>query len=258
MNNYDYCAAWITRRGGKRIRVLDYGCGAGQVVRLLRAQGFVEVYGCDAFYGGGSPPEQALAAELEKGIIRRMEGDTIPFGPNRFDLVVSNQVFEHVEDLGVVLGEIHRVLAPGGVLLSLFPDRSVWREGHCGIPFLHWLPKKARWRIPLVALLRGVGLGYNKGQAGVWEWSQRVCDWLDRWTYYRDEKRILAQFGGYFAVTTHTEIEYFNERVGSRGPLYWLPNWLKRLVVRKWAGMVLESTRGLNSSVSSEDKLVAP
>ena len=35
--------------------------------------------------------------------------------------------------------KIHRVLKPGGTLLSLSPDKSVWHEGHCGVPFLHWV-----------------------------------------------------------------------------------------------------------------------
>ena len=37
----------------------------------------------------------------------------------------------------IVLAKISRVLKPGGMVLSLFPDKGVWREGHCGIPFLH-------------------------------------------------------------------------------------------------------------------------
>lgn len=38
-----------------------------------------------------------------------------------FDLVVCNEVFEHVPDLGSVLAEIARILRPGGVLLATFP-----------------------------------------------------------------------------------------------------------------------------------------
>jgi SAM-dependent methyltransferase len=38
-----------------------------------------------------------------------------------FDLVVCNEVFEHVPDLGRVLAEIARILRPGGVLLATFP-----------------------------------------------------------------------------------------------------------------------------------------
>src|ERR1019366_9228148 len=57
-----------------------------------------------------------------------------------FDLVVNNQVLEHVDDLDGVLREIHRVVKPGGQVLSIFPSRDVFREGHIGIPFAHWFP----------------------------------------------------------------------------------------------------------------------
>jgi 2-polyprenyl-3-methyl-5-hydroxy-6-metoxy-1,4-benzoquinol methylase len=42
-------------------------------------------------------------------------------------------VLEHVEDFDVVLRAMNRVLKPGGMVLSIFPDRSVWRQGHAGI-----------------------------------------------------------------------------------------------------------------------------
>jgi len=59
-----------------------------------------------------------------------MDGDRTPFVTGSFDLVINNQVLEHVTDLDVVVHEIARVLKPGGSCLSLFPDKGVWREGH--------------------------------------------------------------------------------------------------------------------------------
>ena len=52
-----------------------------------------------------------------------------------FDLVLSNQVIEHVEDLDAVLCEIHRVLKPGGAFLSLFPSKDVIRKTIVASPF---------------------------------------------------------------------------------------------------------------------------
>jgi len=93
--------------------------------------------------------------------------------------VIDNQVMEHVRDLDGVLGEIQRVLKPGGMVLNLFPDRSVWREGHCGIPFLHRFGKKSRLRVRYAAACRGLGLGYHKGEKSVMGWSEDFCRWLD-------------------------------------------------------------------------------
>jgi SAM-dependent methyltransferase len=38
-----------------------------------------------------------------------------------FDICITNEVFEHLPDLDAAIGELHRVLAPGGILISTFP-----------------------------------------------------------------------------------------------------------------------------------------
>jgi 2-polyprenyl-3-methyl-5-hydroxy-6-metoxy-1,4-benzoquinol methylase len=39
MSNYEFCAQWVIDRSNfKQVRVLDYGCGRGEIVRLLRAK----------------------------------------------------------------------------------------------------------------------------------------------------------------------------------------------------------------------------
>ncbi len=125
------------RHGG---RVLDYGCGAGRSVTSGRGLG-IDMYGTDVFYGGSETRRDAEATGLFGDRIREMSNDRIPFDDASFDLVTNNQVMEHVKDLYATLREIPRVLKPGGLCLSVFPSKDVWREGHIGIPFAHWLPK---------------------------------------------------------------------------------------------------------------------
>lgn len=53
----------------------------------------------------------------------------LSFAERSFDAVLVNDIFEHVPDLPKVLGEIHRVLDTGGVLLSTFPFAFKRDEG---------------------------------------------------------------------------------------------------------------------------------
>jgi SAM-dependent methyltransferase len=209
MDNYQYCARFAARaaEGRGEFTVLDYGCGAGAIVKALIEQG-IDTRGCDVFYEGGDY-SSSVPAEIANRI-HRMEGDRIPFGDATFDLVLSNQVLEHVPDLDVVLGEIARILKPGGICLSLFPHRGVWREGHCNIPLLHRFPK-GRARIYYAAALYPIGY-YKNGKSRM-QWARDFADWLDRWTYYRPYREIAA------------------------------PRWLRNFIAWKMAGMVFVSRR---------------
>lgn len=229
MDTYNFCADLAARYGGGT--VLDYGCGGGQIVGLLRSRG-IDAHGCDKYYGGGDwssnvPPSIAQ-------YIHRMSDDRIPFDAETFDIVLSNQVMEHVPDLGAVSREIARVLKPGGLVIHVFPDGGVWREGHCGIPFLHWFPKHSRPRVYYAAALYKLGLGsYRKGSP--MEWSENMCSWLDQWTHYRSHQDIHNTIGGRIE---HLEHLWFDARLGTHP----LPAALKRWIVRKSAGMVLLCT----------------
>jgi len=245
MNNYEFCAQWGARFAGNgHAQVLDYGCGAGQIVTALRARG-VDAYGCDLFYGGGDYSAQVDAELFAQGRIRRIEDNRIPFPDASFDLVVNNQVMEHVEDLDLVLGEIHRVLRPGGQVLSLFPDKGVWREGHCGIPFLHWFPKGSGARIYYAAALRSVGLGYYKEGKSVIGWSRDFCEWLDRWTHYRRREEIHLAYRRRFRDIAHIEPQWLQARLGSTAWVAaWAPNFIQAQVVNRLSQMVFVASKG--------------
>lgn len=234
MDNYQFCVEWAaSQRLAPQASVLDYGCGAGQIVKALRSRG-VDARGCDVFYEGGDYSAQ-VGTELLGDTIRRIGPDgRIPFDDESFDLVINNQVMEHVVDLERVLAEIHRVLKPGGRVLSLFPDRGVWREGHCGIPFLHWFPKGSRPRIYYAAGLCALGLGYHKQGKTPLQWSAAFCDWLDRWTWYRSNAEIDAAYGRNFSEFRHLEAAWLQQRLGERARvLAWLPEALRRMIVTK-------------------------
>ena len=143
--NYAYLLSHIQKslEAEPAARVLDFGCGAGELVAEARRYG-LEVFGADTFYEGANSRQKASDAGLLGTVIMEMNGDLIPFPDGYFRLIVTNQVFEHVENLDVTLRELNRVLAPGGTMLALFPTREVWIEPHCGILLAHWFPKGSK------------------------------------------------------------------------------------------------------------------
>jgi SAM-dependent methyltransferase len=243
MNNYDFCSQWLMDvEPGGGVNVLDYGCGSGKIVEKLQAKN-VSCYGCDIFYEGGDYSKY-VDPKFFGTVIRRIENGRIPFDDKSFDYIINNQVMEHVEDLACVLAEMHRVLKPGGMILSLFPDRSVWREGHCGIPFLHWFPKGTKSRIYYAAGFRALGFGYHKGEKNIRQWSEDFCCWLDKWTYYRSESEIYSIYRKYFTDLRSIEDYWLRQRFEDRKIyLVLLPVFLQKLFVRKLGGLVFTAKK---------------
>ncbi len=97
-------------------RILDIGCGEGQVSRLaLRLPGVQWVAGID-------PTWAQLEAARDRGGgagYGRADAAALPFSSECFDAVVACLVFEHVEEVDAAIAEVGRVLAPGGRFLFL-------------------------------------------------------------------------------------------------------------------------------------------
>ena len=201
--------------GRERAAILDFGCGAGALGEAGRAQG-LDIRGVDIFYGGSDARAQAEVSALWGGAIQPIANGQIPYPDASFQLVMNNQVMEHAQDLDAVLAEIHRVLAPGGTLLSIFPSREVWREGHIGIPFSHWFRKGSRWRLLYTWALCSLGLGYWKEQAATRrQWAVDKLAWIDAYTRYRPRREVLQSFGRYFDNQL-IESEYIRFRLRAR------------------------------------------
>jgi SAM-dependent methyltransferase len=93
---------------GVRGRVLDVGCGEKPYASWLPGGKGNRVVGIDVSPGPG--------VDVVVG-----EADGFPFPDGAFDAVLCTQVLEHVTDLEGTLREIHRVLAPSGLLVASVP-----------------------------------------------------------------------------------------------------------------------------------------
>lgn len=76
-------------------------------------------------------------------------GEHLPFPGNTFDLILSNEVLEHVDDDFAAVREMVRTLKPGGRMLIFCPNRGYPYETH-GI---YWKGKYRFGNIPLVNYL---------------------------------------------------------------------------------------------------------
>lgn len=221
--------------------VLDYGCGNGEVVAELRRHG-VDCYGADIFYEGGSFDDPELERLIADGVIRGFTpGGPVPFGDGEFDLIVSNQVLEHVADLRPAVAELDRMLAPDGVMYHHFPSREVLREGHIGIPLAHRM-RPGRARTAYTLALRTLGLGYHR-TARPRPWTRRGLDWIDAYTFYRPYDEIERAFGNF--EIRGREADYCRFRAQGRRvrPLLSRFDGLQRIALRRLAFMALEMRR---------------
>jgi SAM-dependent methyltransferase len=133
-------------------RVLDDGCGIGQYVGHL-SEVAREVYGLD--YERERVVE--AARRLERPRVLCAAGEHLPFPDATFDLVLSNEVIEHVQDDRAAVAEMVRVLRPGGRAVIFCPNRwypveqhgVFWRgRYHFGnIPLVNYLPDPLRDRL---------------------------------------------------------------------------------------------------------------
>jgi SAM-dependent methyltransferase len=124
-------------------RVLDVGCGEGQISRLALAGGAGLAIGVDPTWaqvdeaakrGGGAHYSRAGAGAL-------------PFHDGAFDAVVACLVFEHIRDVDDAIAEVARVLVPGGRFL-FFLNHPLLQTPNSG-----WIddqildPPEQYWRI---------------------------------------------------------------------------------------------------------------
>lgn len=142
----------IVRAAGERIKgkILENGCGVGMYVEHLSPFGG-KVIGLEYDF------ERASEARARSAHILNAAGELLPLSSSLFDLVLSHEVIEHVQDDRLAIREMIRVLKPGGRLVLFCPNRGYpfethgiyWREKyHFGNKlFVNYLPRSLRDRL---------------------------------------------------------------------------------------------------------------
>lgn len=101
--------------------LLDYGTGAGYGSKVMAGQ-YKTYYGVDV---SGNAIEHAREQYVGKNVnfIKLNKDGKVPFSSEKFDLIISFQVIEHVEKVQLYLSEIFRVLKKNGKALITTPNR---------------------------------------------------------------------------------------------------------------------------------------
>ena len=194
-------------------RVLDAGCGVGQVVGRLTADG-IQAHGVEV-----SEPNVARALKVCPNV-RFYDGHKLPFPDQHFDAVGSLNVLEHVNEPEAYLADLVRVAKPGGRVIVSSPNflRVVGPGYH---PRMRGLARK--WRNLQALLERRRRIRQAPGSVRFERMTPIV-----REPFRPDDDAIVA--------TNSLEIAFFLERLGCTveraectdrvvpAPLAWLLN----------------------------------
>jgi SAM-dependent methyltransferase len=147
----------ILDAAGRRIKdlVLENGCGVGMYVEHMAPYGG-KIVGLEYDF------ERAAEAGSRSKRTLNAAGEFLPLPSGTFDLILSHEVLEHVQDDTQAVREMVRVLRPGGRIVLFVPNRGYPFETH-GIywrgkyyfgnkPFVNYLPRP--WRDKLAPHVR--------------------------------------------------------------------------------------------------------
>ncbi len=184
----------IIRAAGDRVRgnVLENGCGVGMYVEHLSPLGG-KIFGLEYDF------ERAAEAAGRFPRIINAAGEYLPYPSASFDLILSHEVIEHVQDDRLAVREMVRVLKPGGRAVVFCPNRGYPFETH-GIywngkyyfgnkPFVNYLPRA--WRDKLAPHVRVYSTGdMHQLFAGL---PVRL---VEKTVVFGAYDNIIARFGG--------------------------------------------------------------
>lgn len=188
----------IVQAAGERIQghILENGCGVGMYVEHISPFGGT-VIGLEYDF------ERAAEAHATSPHIFNAAGESLPLPTEAFDLILSHEVIEHVQDDRAAIREMIRALKSGGRIVLFAPNRGYPFETH-GIYwrgtyrfgnklFVNYLPRS--WRNKLAPHVRV----YSRGDLEKLFEHQPV-QFIDRRAIFGAYDNLIARFGPFGKV----------------------------------------------------------
>ena len=219
-------------------RVLDVATGDGDFISLLKKT----LGDYDSFIGIDVSGEEIEAAKKNMGEAAEffeMDAENIEFEDGYFDTVCVANSLHHLEDVGLVLGEMKRVLKPGGhfILQEMFCDGeqteaqktdTLSHNLDADIDFVLGVPHRRTFtRNEIKDIIAKLGLG----KSDIFESSRYPkCLFCDDWIRCEDPKNdemvafVIEEIDGNLRrlsdqerIRFHEEAEKIKEMIGERG-----------------------------------------
>lgn len=137
-------------RDKSEINILDFGCGSGKMLSLLDELSYkkelsktkISFFGVDVFKNKNSLEKTRKLAR--NAFIKSINPyEDFDFGV-KFDIVISNQVFEHINYLEKIYAHLRLILNNNGLIIAGFPTKEIIIEPHLKIPFIHYIKKETK------------------------------------------------------------------------------------------------------------------
>jgi SAM-dependent methyltransferase len=199
------------RRTDGPVRLLDAGCGDGRLMAYLHANlsaldpaRKLDLHGfdvADSLTEHVSSPAEVVenlqelhpASDWHDRVQVVSVEDPWPYPEDAFDVVISNQVIEHVADLDFFFGELARTLRPGGFSVHVFPLRRTLMEWHLKLPIVH-LIEDHRLRARAIDVFSRAGIGTYDPARGrpisTAEYGRTRSDFIQFGTFYRSWREV--------------------------------------------------------------------
>jgi 2-polyprenyl-3-methyl-5-hydroxy-6-metoxy-1,4-benzoquinol methylase len=117
-----YLRGWLP--SDKTARILDVGCGSGNLLRYLKNLGYQSLHGVDI-----SPEQVALARQVASDVVQGNVFDYLDSASGQFDLIIGLDLVEHFDKDEVLrfLAACRQALRPGGRIILQTPNaESPW------------------------------------------------------------------------------------------------------------------------------------